>query len=168
MTTHNFCRPCLRSIVLTYAFCGLLLPTPGNANLHGYNVSLFGGPGFELNLRDQTVPIYGFTGSYAFENSLEIGGEIAMRGNIGTVGFDLNYLLKNSVFVGIQTGLDFASPVTYYLGPQVGFDYLIQPQISIGTEIQYLYTFHDRGGIFETLFALKYYLDAAPHSAHPL
>ena len=152
-------KPVIQVVLVLLALDLLLIPSKANAMIDGYNISAYGGPGFELNEHNLTIPVYGVTAAYNFVSPLEVGAEITMRGTIPTLGVDLNYYLSNEVFVGIQVGLDFAQHVKPYLGPQLGFDYLIQPQLSIGPEAQYLYTIHDRSGIFEFLFGLKYYLE---------
>jgi hypothetical protein len=145
----------------------LLGSTQSRASIFGYNTSGYLGPGFETTGAQQTLAIYGITGSYVFPQDIELGIELAMRGAIPTVGLDLNLFFNDIFFVGIQMGLDFPEHITYYLGPQMGFDWNIDRQLSIGPELQYLYTVHDRGGIFEALFSLKYYFSGPTTTARP-
>jgi hypothetical protein len=140
--------------------CSLLFPSKSSANILGYNISVYGGPGFELNEGGNKVVTYGITSAYHFNPFWELGIDLAMRGNTALLGVDYNYFFNNNFFIGAEMGLDFAKTTTYYLGPQVGFDPLITPQLSIGAELQYLYTINDRGGILEALINFKYFFGA--------
>jgi hypothetical protein len=145
--------------ILTILSCGvgLAVSRPLYAE-QGWNLSGMGGLGAELSeLQEPVVSVVGGTLSYLFKNRWEVGAEFEMTGGVPTIGLDLNFYIEEPFFVGVQAGADIDHSVTPYIGPQIGFDYKISKRWTLGTEVQYLATVNDRGGILEYLGTFKYF-----------
>ena len=87
---HSKTRPHWRLFLAVLIAVFLFAPSKSGAMVNDWNLTGFGGHGFEFNEHNQAIPIYGLSSTYFFKDSFDFGAELAMRGPIYTLGIDFN------------------------------------------------------------------------------